>query len=143
MLYEDDADGGLKVTGLKVGQAGKERLVTADAYVAALDVPGIQRFVPAPWRERWQFFDNIYKLVGVPVITVQLRCARVPHRCCTLRAALRAAATRPCCVTGTGEPPFFPPTLHLSGTHLSPSPTLSPRCVTAASPPSSPGTTAG
>lgn len=73
VLYADDEDGSLRVTGLKVGQLGRERLVTADAYVAALDVPGIQRFVPAPWRQRWQFFDNIYKLVGVPVITVQLR----------------------------------------------------------------------
>lgn len=73
VLYEDDGDGGLRITGLKVGPAGRERPVTADAYVAALDVPGIQRFVPAPWRERWAFFDNIYKLVGVAVITVQLR----------------------------------------------------------------------
>jgi hypothetical protein len=48
--------------------------VTADAYVAALDVPGIQRLLPAPWRQRWSFFDDVYKLVGVPVITVQLRC---------------------------------------------------------------------
>jgi zeta-carotene desaturase len=41
--------------------------------VAALDVPGIQRLLPASWRQRWGFFDDIYKLVGVPVITVQLR----------------------------------------------------------------------
>lgn len=40
--------------------------------MAACDVPGIKRLLPAEWRE-WEFFDNIYKLVGVPVITVQLR----------------------------------------------------------------------
>lgn len=39
---------------------------------AACDVPGIKRLLPQPWRE-WEFFDNIYKLVGVPVVTVQLR----------------------------------------------------------------------
>ncbi|KAM3378317.1 hypothetical protein P3S68_010730 [Capsicum galapagoense] len=36
------------------------------------DVPGIKRLVPQKWREL-VFFDNIYKLVGVPVVTVQLR----------------------------------------------------------------------
>ncbi|XP_028123909.1 zeta-carotene desaturase, chloroplastic/chromoplastic-like [Camellia sinensis] len=40
--------------------------------VAACDVPGIKRLVPRTWRE-WEFFDNIYELVGVPVVTVQLR----------------------------------------------------------------------
>lgn len=39
---------------------------------AACDVPGIKRLLPSNWRE-WEFFDNIYKLVGVPVVTVQLR----------------------------------------------------------------------
>jgi zeta-carotene desaturase len=58
---------------LQVGREGQERTVTADTYVAALDVPGIQRLLPTPWRTRWEFFDNVYKLVGVPVITVQLR----------------------------------------------------------------------
>ncbi|PHT41130.1 Zeta-carotene desaturase, chloroplastic/chromoplastic [Capsicum baccatum] len=38
----------------------------------ACDVPGIKRLVPQKWREL-VFFDNIYKLVGVPVVTVQLR----------------------------------------------------------------------
>ncbi|KAM3290428.1 hypothetical protein P3S67_018717 [Capsicum chacoense] len=36
------------------------------------DVPGIKRLVPQKWREL-VFFDNIYKLVGVPVVTVQLQ----------------------------------------------------------------------
>jgi hypothetical protein len=52
--------------------AGREQVVRADAYVAALDVPGAQRLLPQDWR-RFPEFDNIYKLVGVPVITVQLR----------------------------------------------------------------------
>jgi zeta-carotene desaturase len=39
---------------------------------AACDVPGIKRLLPAEWRE-WDMFDNIYKLDGVPVVTVQLR----------------------------------------------------------------------
>jgi len=51
---------------------GKQQVVRADAYVAALDVPGAQRLLPQDWR-RFPEFDNIYKLVGVPVITVQLR----------------------------------------------------------------------
>lgn len=53
-------------------QANKSEIVTADAYVAACDVPGIKRLLPAAWR-RWPEFDNIYHLEGVPVITVQLR----------------------------------------------------------------------
>jgi uncharacterized protein with NAD-binding domain and iron-sulfur cluster len=38
----------------------------------ACDVPGIKRLLPSEWRE-WEMFDNIYKLDGVPVVTVQLR----------------------------------------------------------------------
>lgn len=70
----EGSNGAPVVTGLRVGGkvAGDERVVTADAYVAALDVPGAQRLLPAAWR-RYPQFDNIYKLVGVPVITVQLR----------------------------------------------------------------------
>lgn len=72
MLYEEGPDGVPRITGLRVGREGAQEVVAADAYVAALDVPGIQRLLPAPWR-RFQQFDNVYKLVGVPVITVQLR----------------------------------------------------------------------
>ena len=36
------------------------------------DVPGIKRLLPEEWKE-YDTFNNIYKLVGVPVITVQLR----------------------------------------------------------------------
>lgn len=40
--------------------------------MAACDVPGIKRLLPTQWRES-EFFNNIYELVGVPVVTVQLR----------------------------------------------------------------------
>jgi zeta-carotene desaturase len=70
--YEQGPDGKPRVTGLLLAKAGQQQLVTADAYVAALDIPGVQRLLPQQWRSM-QEFDNIYKLVGVPVITVQLR----------------------------------------------------------------------
>jgi zeta-carotene desaturase len=60
------------VTGLRVAQDDSEDIITADAYVAACDVPGIQRLLPSDWRQ-WPEFDNIYKLEAVPVATVQLR----------------------------------------------------------------------
>ncbi|KAK8980781.1 hypothetical protein V6N11_047912 [Hibiscus sabdariffa] len=53
-------------------EATNKKLVKADAYVAACDVPGIKRLLPSQWRDL-QFFNNIYELVGVPVVTVQLR----------------------------------------------------------------------
>lgn len=73
ILYEtDNAGNPVHVTGLKLGRSGEERVIVADAYVAALDVPGAKKLIPEAWR-RQEFFDNIFKLVGVPVITVQLR----------------------------------------------------------------------
>jgi len=61
-----------KVTGLVVAKGETEETITADAYVCASDVPGVQRLLPAAWR-KWSEFDNIYKLDTVPVATVQLR----------------------------------------------------------------------
>jgi zeta-carotene desaturase len=74
VLYDAAAPGGAPsaVTGLRLTKAGQEQVVRADAYVAALDVPGAKRLIPEAWR-RDPFFDNIFRLVGVPVITVQLR----------------------------------------------------------------------
>jgi zeta-carotene desaturase len=46
--------------------------VHADAYLAACDVPGIQRLLPAEWR-RFPQFEAIHHLEAVPVATVQLR----------------------------------------------------------------------
>lgn len=72
VMYEEGPDGLPVVTGLRMTKAGKEELVTADAYVAALDVPGAKKLIPQAWRSM-ELFDNVWKLVGVPVITVQLR----------------------------------------------------------------------
>ncbi|XP_008813000.2 zeta-carotene desaturase, chloroplastic/chromoplastic isoform X1 [Phoenix dactylifera] len=72
ILYEKSQDGGTYVTGIAVSKATNKKIVKADAYVAACDVPGIKRLIPSQWRELDQF-DNLYKLVGVPVVTVQLR----------------------------------------------------------------------
>jgi len=63
---------GIEVTGLLIAQGEDTEMVTADAYIAACDVPGIQRLLPQEWR-RWAEFDRIYKLEAVPVVTVQLR----------------------------------------------------------------------
>lgn len=73
LMFESDANGNPShLTGVRLGRSNEEKIVTADAYVAALDVPGAKKLIPQSWR-RQDFFDNIFKLVGVPVITVQLR----------------------------------------------------------------------
>jgi zeta-carotene desaturase len=61
-----------RVTGIVVAEGDKEEIITADAYLAACDIPGIHRVLPQQWR-KWSEFDNIYKLEAVPVATVQLR----------------------------------------------------------------------
>ncbi|NEQ25555.1 MAG: 9,9'-di-cis-zeta-carotene desaturase [Microcoleus sp. SIO2G3] len=61
-----------KVTGLVIANSETEETITADAYVCAGDIPGVQRLLPEAWR-KWSEFDNIYKLDAVPVATVQLR----------------------------------------------------------------------
>ena len=67
VLFEDN-----KVTGIVVANKQTEETIIADAYLAACDVPGIQRLLPSQWR-KWSEFNNIYKLDAVPVATVQLR----------------------------------------------------------------------
>ncbi|MCP9775302.1 9,9'-di-cis-zeta-carotene desaturase [Cyanobium sp. WAJ14-Wanaka] len=62
----------LRVTGLTLGTPEGDVQVQADCYLAACDVPGIQRLLPEAWRQHAQF-DAIYKLEAVPVATVQLR----------------------------------------------------------------------
>ncbi|MCC5639318.1 9,9'-di-cis-zeta-carotene desaturase [Nostoc sp. CHAB 5844] len=64
--------GQTRVTGIVVAQGDTTETITADAYVCACDIPGIQRILPQDWR-KWSEFDNIYKLDAVPVATVQLR----------------------------------------------------------------------
>ena len=63
---------GTRVTGLSLGTPDGDIRIEADAYLAACDVPGIQRLLPEAWRQHPQF-DAIYKLDAVPVATVQLR----------------------------------------------------------------------
>ncbi|KAJ6289206.1 hypothetical protein OIU76_025084 [Salix suchowensis] len=72
ILYDRSPNGEILVTGLATSKATDKKVVKADAYVVAFDVPGIKRLLPSQWRES-KFFDNIYELVGVPVVTVQLR----------------------------------------------------------------------
>lgn len=40
VLFEEGPGGDISVTGLCIAKAGNEQIVTADAYIAALDVPG-------------------------------------------------------------------------------------------------------
>jgi zeta-carotene desaturase len=71
ILFEGEGEA-TRVTGLAIAKDDSEETITADAYVAACDIPGIQRLLPEEWRT-WKEFDNIYKLDAVPVATVQLR----------------------------------------------------------------------
>lgn len=71
ILYRENS-GKIEVTGLAIAAGETSETVTADAYVCACDVPGIQRLLPEQWRQYPQF-DNIYQLDAVPVATVQLR----------------------------------------------------------------------
>ncbi|ACK67398.1 carotene 7,8-desaturase [Rippkaea orientalis PCC 8801] len=71
VLFQENGDE-TQVTGMIVADGESEETITADAYLCACDVPGIQRLLPQDWR-KWSVFDNIYKLEAVPVATVQLR----------------------------------------------------------------------
>ncbi|MFN9644430.1 MAG: 9,9'-di-cis-zeta-carotene desaturase [Cyanobacteriota bacterium] len=70
--HEPDGTGGTRVTGLILATPEGEQRVEADAYLAACDVPGIQRLIPEAWRCHSQF-TNLDRLEAVPVATVQLR----------------------------------------------------------------------
>lgn len=67
-----EVEGQTRVTGIVVAQGDQIEDITADAYVCACDIPGIQRVLPPEWR-KWSEFDNIYQLDAVPVATVQMR----------------------------------------------------------------------
>ncbi|GAP95350.1 9,9'-di-cis-zeta-carotene desaturase [Leptolyngbya sp. NIES-2104] len=71
ILFEGEGQNA-KVTGLAIANGDTEEVITADVYLAACDVPGIQRLLPQEWRSIKEF-DNIYKLEAVPVATVQMR----------------------------------------------------------------------
>jgi zeta-carotene desaturase len=69
ILYNQETE---EITGIVIAQGDTQETITADKYVFALDIPGIQRLIPESWR-KWLEFDNIFKLEAVPVATVQLR----------------------------------------------------------------------
>jgi zeta-carotene desaturase len=62
----------IHIDSLDIAAGDEIKSIVADAYLCALDIPGIQRILPPDWRQD-AFFDNIYKLTAVPVATVQLR----------------------------------------------------------------------
>jgi hypothetical protein len=61
ILFEGEGEA-TRVTGLAIAQGETEEIITADAYLAACDVPGIQRLLPAGVATVAPEFDNIYKL---------------------------------------------------------------------------------
>jgi zeta-carotene desaturase len=71
ILFEEN-NSETHVNGIVVAKGDREETITADAYLFACDVPGIQKVLPPAWR-KWPEFDNIYQLDTVPVATVQLR----------------------------------------------------------------------
>jgi len=71
-VRHEDRDGETVVTSLLLGTPDGEKRVEADVYLAACDVPGIQRLLPEDWR-RFPQFAAIDRLEAVPVATVQLR----------------------------------------------------------------------
>lgn len=69
LIYEEDAEGKpTRITGIKFNDAVREY----DVVVAALDVPGIKKLMPASFR-KYPMFDSIYQLDTVPIATVMLR----------------------------------------------------------------------
>ncbi|KAL1495170.1 hypothetical protein AB1Y20_017035 [Prymnesium parvum] len=71
IVHETDANGiPTKVEGFIL--SGESEVRKFDAVIAALDVPGIKKVLPASFR-KIPMFDNIYNLDCVPIATVQLR----------------------------------------------------------------------
>lgn len=73
MDFAENEQGQFTVTGLDVANGTETERVEADVYVAACDVPGVQKLVPDAWRAKHKMFANISELDTVPVVTVQLR----------------------------------------------------------------------
>jgi zeta-carotene desaturase len=72
IVHDIDPSTGLptRVRGIKVG--AREQFKEFDVVIAACDVPGIKKVLPASFRQ-YDFFDKIYNLDTVPIATVQLR----------------------------------------------------------------------
>lgn len=56
VLFEE-REGEVEVTGLRLSRAGQEQVARADAYIAALDVPGAQATWPLPLVAKWQSLE--------------------------------------------------------------------------------------
>lgn len=71
-IHWEKAGKSFRITGLQVGRNETSQRVEYDRYVCATDIPGVKKLIPQEWRS-WEFFDRIYQLTAVPVVTVQLR----------------------------------------------------------------------
>ncbi len=70
IFFEDNNQ--IKISGIQLNTPEGEKTINADVYLAACDVPGIQKIIPQDWY-RFPLFEGITKLKTVPVATVQLR----------------------------------------------------------------------
>jgi zeta-carotene desaturase len=72
IVHDLDPETGLpiRVRGIKTGAHDEFR--EFDVVIAACDVPGIKKVLPATFR-KYDFFDKIYNLDTVPIATVQIR----------------------------------------------------------------------
>lgn len=71
IVHDVDEEGRpTRVHGIKTG--AREEFRAFDAVIAACDVPGIKKVLPASFR-KYEAFDKIYNLDTVPIATVQVR----------------------------------------------------------------------
>jgi len=77
-IHEQEHGGATRVTGLSLTTPTGERQVQADAYLAACDVPGIQRLLPEHWKRRHAQFANIDQL-GRSLDQGRKRAHHCPH----------------------------------------------------------------
>ncbi len=71
-FIDSEQDQKIKITGLTLSSPEGEKVIHADQYLAACDIPGIKKLLPKEWR-KYDQFALIDKLSAVPVATVQLR----------------------------------------------------------------------
>ena len=71
ILFEKDLSS-FSVKGLKLSTPDGEKIISADRYLAACDVPGIKKMIPEAWYELKEF-QGLKKLRAVAVATIQLR----------------------------------------------------------------------
>jgi zeta-carotene desaturase len=84
IVHDVDEEGRpTRVHGIKTG--AREEFRAFDAVIAACDVPGIKKVLPASFR-KYEAFDKIYNLDTVPIATVQVRFDGWVTRCKMKRA---------------------------------------------------------